>query len=588
MPANPGTLAGLLDHAARHPGIAVAISDRHERDHERSWETIREDSLVVCAGLQATGVSPGDRVGLIYPTGFDFLVAFFGVVLAGAVPVPLYPPVRLGRLEEYQERTAAMLTAASAVAVLVDGRVARLIGPAALAARPRLGIFGLDGLPRGTAAPVSRRPDDLALVQFSSGTTVEPKPVALTHRAVVGQARLLNRLWPDTEKLRHSGVSWLPLYHDMGLIGCILPALERPGPLTLIPPEQFVTRPAVWLRAISRRRATISPAPNFAYGLAVNKIRDEELEGVDLSSWQVALCGAEAIAPEVLRAFQRRFAAWGLRPEALTPVYGLSEAALAVTFSDPFRPFTSLQVDRTALADSGEVRLDPDGREIASVGRPLPGFALRIVDEVGGNLPERRVGRVLVSGPTLMTGYLERPDLTAATLCDGWLDTGDLGFLDQEALYLTGRQKDVLILNGRNHAPDEAERAAASVDGARPGCAVAASWQREGAETERLLILVEAGATTAAEQWDALGARAARAVARTTGLIADDPVVVAPGTLPRTSSGKLRRQEALRRWLTGELAPPDDVGPLHLAGAMLRSHRALVRLDRDRKRRPEG
>ncbi len=586
MPAE--TLAGLLEHAARHPEVPLAVTDRRERDIELSWTAIRQDALAACAGLQTIGVEPGDRVGLVYPTGFDFLTAFFSVVLAGAVPVPLYPPVRLGRLEEYLERTAAMLKAVGTAVVLADSRVARLIGPAALGARPRLGVRSLHDLPQGSATPVDRGPDDLALVQFSSGTTVEPKPVALTHRAVVGQSRLLNGLWPDTDELHHSGVSWLPLYHDMGLIGCILPALERPGPLTLIPPEHFVTRPAIWLRAISRRRATISPAPNFAFGLAFDKIRDEELDGVDLSSWRVALCGAEPIAPEVLRSFQRRFARWGLRPEALTPVYGLSEAALAVTFSDPYRPFTSLRLDRTALAERGEARLDPAGREIVSVGRPLPGFALRIVDEDGGDLPEGRVGRVLVSGPTLMSGYLNRPDLTAATLDDGWLDTGDLGILDHRELFLTGRKKDVLILNGRNHGPDEAERAAASVEGARPGCAVAASWQREGAATERLLLLVEARATTPVAHWDLVRTRASQAVVRETGLVADDTVVVAPGSLPRTSSGKLRRQEALHRWLAGRLGPPAEVGPVRLAGAMVRSRRALAQLDRDRKHRTGG
>ncbi len=579
------TLTGLLEHAARYPEVHLAVTDRRERDLERSWAAILEDALTGCAGLQTIGVEPGDRIGLIYPTGFDFLAAFFGVALAGAIPVPLYPPVRLGRLDEYQGRTGAMLTAAGAVAVLVDSRVGRLIGPAVLAARPRLGVRCLDDLPQGSATPVERGPDELALVQFSSGTTVEPKPVALSHRAVVGQSRLLNLLWPDTDELRQSGVSWLPLYHDMGLIGCILPALERPGPLTLIPPELFVSRPAVWLRAISRRQATISPAPNFAFGLAVDKIRDEELDGVDLSSWRVALCGAEPVDPEILRSFQRRFARWGFRPEALTPVYGLSEAALAVTFSDPHRLFTSLQLDRIALSERGEALLDPDGREIVSVGRPLPGFAVRIVGDDGDDLSDGLVGRVLVSGPTLMSGYLDRPDLTAAALCNGWLDTGDLGFLAHQELYLTGRKKDVLILNGRNHAPDEAERAAASVEGARPGCAVAASWQAEGAATERLLILVEARATTPIEHWDLLRTLAAQAVARATGLFADDTVVVAPGTLPRTSSGKLRRHDALRRWLDGELSPPTSVGPVRLAGAMVRSRRALAQLDRDRKRR---
>ena len=580
MRAEPATLGALLDHAARHPEVAIAVTDAREDDHERSWAEVRDQARRACAGLQALGVTPGDRVALVHPTGFDFLAAFFGVVLAGGVPVPLYPPVRLGRLDEYLQRTAAMLSAAGASCLLVEGRVARLIGPSALSSRPRLGVHTLDQLPPGSATVVDPDPESLALVQFSSGTTVEPKPVALSHRAVVGQARLLNAFWPDSDELRHRGVSWLPLYHDMGLIGCILPALERPGPLTLIPPELFVARPAIWLRAISRCRATLSPAPNFAFGLALRKISDDELEGVDLSSWRVALCGAEPVAAEILRGFQQRFARWGLRTEALTPVYGLSEAALAVTFSDLTRPFTSVRLDRDALSAHGEARPDGGGREVVSLGRPLPGFAVRIADEGGRELRERRVGRVLVSGPTLMSGYLGRPELTAAALRGRWLDTGDLGFLDRGELYLTGRRKDILILNGRNYAPDEAERAAASVPGARPGCAVAASWQPENAETERLLVLVEAGTQTPSGEWKAVAERVSHAVARTAGLVADEVVVVAPGTLPRTSSGKLRRGEALRRWLAGELAPPREFGPLRLAGAVLRSRRAMSRLRR--------
>jgi acyl-CoA synthetase (AMP-forming)/AMP-acid ligase II len=355
VPTDPATVVDLLDWAASHGEIGVRLLERGERESWRSWSGIRDRALDVCGGLQALGVRPGETVATVFPTGYPFLEAFFGVLLAGAVPVPLYPPVRLGRLDEYQRRTAAMLRAARARVVLADRRVRRLLGAAVLA-RPPHGCLELDALPPGPARVSTVSPEDLGLVQFSSGTTVDPKPVALSHRSLVAQAHLLNAHWPDRDGTVHSGVSWLPLYHDMGLIGCILPALERPGQLTLIPPEEFIVRPALWLQAISRYRATLSPAPNFAYALCTRKVRDEEMEGVDLSCWQVAINGAETVVPDVVRAFTDRFARWGFRSTAMTPVYGLSEAALAVTFSDPWQPMRARRFDRAALAAGGPSR----------------------------------------------------------------------------------------------------------------------------------------------------------------------------------------------------------------------------------------
>jgi acyl-CoA synthetase (AMP-forming)/AMP-acid ligase II len=424
--------------------------------------------------------------------------------------------------------------------------------------------------------------DDLALVQFSSGTTVDPKPVALSHRAVVAQTVRLNGFWPDGNGVVHSGVSWLPLYHDMGLIGCVFPALERGASLTLIPPELFVARPAAWLRTISRYRATVSPAPNFAFGFCADRIRDEELEGVDLSSWRVALNGAEAVAASVLRKFQRRFAAWGFRPEALTPVYGLSEASLAVTFSRTDRTFASRCFDRQALAEKGEAVEDQRGLEIVSVGRPLPDFGLRVVDREHRELPERRVGRVMVSGPSLMDGYLERPTATQRVFRDGWLDTGDLGFIADGELYLTGRAKDVLILRGRNHSPVEVEHAAETVAGLRAGCAAAASFMPEGADTELLIVMVEARNGVSLNRYSKIAGNVSGAVLAATGLEPDRVEVLEPGVLPRTSSGKIRRREALQRWRNDALTPPASVTPFRLVGAAVRSSLAMARAERRR------
>ncbi|HEX2251670.1 MAG TPA: AMP-binding protein [Thermoanaerobaculia bacterium] len=609
------------------PRAGLRFVERDESASFLAWPEIRRRAHAVAAGLAALGVAPGQRVGLVFPTGPEFFDAFFGTLAVGAVPVPLYPPVRLGRLGEYHRRTAGMIAAAGARLVLADARVRRLLGETVVRARPPLGCRTLAGVVEdggpgrgdGAAPAVEVRPDDLALVQFSSGTTVDPKPVALTHRALLAQAEALNSLWPGLLADRPTGVSWLPLYHDMGLIGCVLPALLLPSELTLLGPELFVARPALWLRTISRYRATVSPAPNFAYSLAVHRVRDEELDGVDLSCWRVALNGAEAVAPAVLAAFRDRFARWGLPREALTPVYGLSEAALAVTFSALDRPFTTGRFDREALAADGEARpVADDGRdaggepggvaeapavELVSVGRPLPGFDVAVLPDTGDReddaslppspaegspLPEGQVGRVWVRGPSLMAGYLGLPEQTARTLRGGWLDTGDLGFCWRGELYLTGRAKDVLILRGRNHAPQDLERAAGEVAGARRGCAVAVSWLPEGAEGERLVLFVESAAPAPPSERRRLAAECARAARGATGLAVDEVVVLAPGTLPRTSSGKLRRRETLARHLAGTLLPPEPVNALRLAGALTRSGLAFARHAVRTRRRATG
>src|SRR3954462_7813989 len=572
-----------LAAAGRHPEGGLRFGDRSEAATWFGWGEVRERALAVCGGLLNLGIRKGDRVALVFPTGIEFFEGFFGTLLAGAVPVPLYPPVRLGRMNEYLLRTARMLERSGARLVLADPRVRRILGEAIAEARPDLGCRTIGDLPGSAAEPARVDPSDLALIQFSSGTPVDPKPVALSHQAIAAQVEILSGFWPDTEELRHSCVSWLPLYHDMGLIGCVFPALARDATLTLLGPELFVARPVLWLRALSRYRATISPAPNFAYGLCVTRVSDEEMEGADLSGWRTALTGAEPVAPSVLRAFRDRFARWGLRPEALTPVYGLSEAALAVTFADLDRPFRGRRFDREALARDRAALETPDGREIVSVGRPVPGFRLRMVDETERDLPEGHVGRIWAQGPSLMDGYLGDRQATARALRDGWLDTGDLGFLHEGELYLTGRAKEVIILRGRNYAPEEIELAVEEVAGVRAGCAVAVSWLPEDAPGEVLALFVESSREATAAEIEALPEACREAVLGATNLSPDLVVVLAPGTLPRTSSGKLRRGETLRLYLAEELVSPAPATPLRLAGAMARSSQAYARMRWDRR-----
>jgi fatty-acyl-CoA synthase len=590
------TVTDYLLRAGRRPDGGLRFVDRSEQAAWVGWEEVRERSQAVAAGLLELGLGRGERVALVFPTGVEFFAGFFGALLAGGVPVPLYPPIRLGRLREYVARTTRMLAVCGARVVLADLRVKRFLGEAVAAARPRHGCRTLAELPAGAAAglPAGPRPEELALIQFSSGTTVAPKAVALSHRAVVAQTEILSACWPDREGLRHSCASWLPLYHDMGLIGCVFPALARDATLNLLPPELFVARPALWLRTIGRYGATISPAPNFGYSLCLTRVADADMEGIDLSCWRAALNGAEPVAPAVLHAFARRFARWGLSPAAVTPVYGLSEAALAVTFSDLDRPYRSGWYDREALARERVARRVASGalgagaageqcREFVSVGKPLPGFALSIRDAQGRELPPRRVGRLWVSGPSLMEGYLGDAEATARTLRGGWLDTGDLGFLDDGELYLTGRAKDLIILRGRNHSPAEIEQAVDALPGVRAGCAVAVSWLPDGASGELLALFVERARQATAAELAALPDACSEAVLAATGLAIDRLEVLAPGTLPRTSSGKLQRSETLRLYLEGGLAPPAPVSPLRLARAMARSGLAYARWRLERR-----
>jgi acyl-CoA synthetase (AMP-forming)/AMP-acid ligase II len=437
----------------------------------------------------------------------------------------------------------------------------------------------VDEVARGDdALEVEARPEALGLIQFSSGSTVEPKPVALTHAALMAQVAALEAASPLPPGTPPVGVSWLPLYHDMGLIGCLLAALYYPGHLVLIPPEVFLARPALWLRALSRHKGFISPAPNFAYGLCLKRVKDSELEGVDLSAWRHALNGAEPVSMETLRRFAERFERCGFSPSALRPVYGLSEASLAVTFPPGGRGPRSLSVEPGVLAREG--RVVEGSRVLVSVGSPVAGVELQVRDGQGLVLPERRVGRVFVRGPSVMAGYYGDADATARTLSpDGWLDTGDQGFLAGGELYLTGRAKDLIIIRGANHAPQAFEECLQSVEGVRVGCAVAVGFTPEGSEDEALLLLAERAGPEADDA--VVEERVRSAVVEATGIRPHTVRMLVPGTLPRTSSGKLRRSEALRRYLAGELKPPKKVGAVGLAVEMAKSAMAFVRSEQE-------
>jgi acyl-CoA synthetase (AMP-forming)/AMP-acid ligase II len=561
--------------AAAHRGCGITFVDLREREIHLSWAEVRARAGRAAAALAAMGVEEGDRVAIVLRTEPAFLDAFFGAWLAGAVPVPLYPPVRLGRMEEYAAQTGRMIAASGARLVVSSGGARRLIGAAVEAGRPPLGCRDASELAR-MPARIERQvqPDQLGLVQFSSGSTVDPKPVALTHAALAAQAdALVAATVPGPDDVL---ASWLPLYHDMGLIGALLAAMSYPGPLVLVAPEHFLARPALWLRAVARHRATISAAPSFAYAYAAERVRDADLEGLSLASWRLALDGAEPVSGDAMRRFAARFAPHGFDPGALVPVYGLSEAALAVTFGRPGRGPAGLRVDPVRLARDGVVA--PGDREVIPVGTPLPGVLVEV--RAGGGLAgEGRLGRIHVRGPSLMREYLGDPPATRAALAGGWLDTGDLGFVAGGELFVHGRAKDVVKVRGASRAPEEFEAALAVVRGLRPGCAVALGFEPPGGTGEALLVLAERSRAPGRSDAE-IEAEARSAILDRTGIAPQAVLLLDPGTLPRTSSGKLRRQEALRRHLAGTLAAPAPVGPLRLALAAARSQLAFRRARR--------
>ena len=544
--------------AAAQTGTSLFFVNPNEEEQEVPMARVREKALSIAADLLARGVRKGDRVALVLPTCPEFVECFFGVLCAGAIPVPLYPPVRLGKFDEYHRRTAAMLQAVDAALVVSDERIRRFLGVAVQKAAPRLGCVTASDLGGADAGEITVASDDVAVIQFSSGTTHDPKPVALTHENLLFNLAAIANCLADEGTPDPVGVTWLPLYHDMGLIGNLLSAFYGSIPLVLLPPELFVTRPAAWLRAISRYRGTYSAAPNFAFGLCANRIRDEELDGVDLSSWRLCLNGAEVVSAALQRRFSQRFGRWGFDASSLTPCYGMAEASLAVTFKPAGTLFKTLGVEAETLASAGAV--EPGSKELVSVGRPLAGVEVDIRDDHSRPMPPDRAGRIFVGGPSVMAGYFGRTDLTDEVLQHGWLDTGDLGFVHDGELFVCGRHKDTVIIRGANHASQDFEAALEGLFGVRTGCAVAVGFVPVGEEEEALAMLVE----TTPDAPPSLASDVSSRVWERTSILAAHVELLAPGTLPRTSSGKLRRREARAQWLSGKLTAPKKVSALRL------------------------
>jgi 1-acyl-sn-glycerol-3-phosphate acyltransferase len=545
------------DAASREAGGAPGAAEGEE---PVTYGRLRDEAATVAGGLRARGVSRGDAVALMLPTGLDFLRSFLGILLARAVPVPIYPPFRLDRLEEYAARQSAILENAG-VRLLVTIPRARPVASLLKPAVPTLtDVVTAEELAEGRAPLSGPEGDgsDPAFIQYTSGSTGQPKGVLLTHDNLLANIRAIGR--GVEVRPTDVGVSWLPLYHDMGLIGAWLTCLHHGLPLTLLSPTAFLARPERWLWAIHQRRATLSPAPNFAYELCARRVADEALEGLDLSSWRVALNGAEPVSPGTLERFARRFSPCGFRPEAMMPVYGLAECSVALAFPPVGRGPKVDRVARGPFQTEGRADEAPPGDatalEFVSAGRELPGHEVRLVDDAGAEVPERVVGRLVFRGPSATSGYYRNPEATAAiTLPGGWLDSGDLAYRAGGEIHVCGRRKDLIIKGGRNLVPQEIEEAASGVPGIRRGCVVAFGVENAALGTEGLVVVAETRADDEAERERLVRAVTAR-VAEAVDVPPDTVVLVPPGTVPKTSSGKVRRAATREQYLAGALGRP--------------------------------
>lgn len=534
----------------------------------------------VAAGLVARGAPPGSRVALMLPTGLDFFAAFYGALYAGCVPVPLYPPARPAQLEEHLRRIAGILANAGARWFVADPR-ARGFAQALADQCPRLaGIVTVAELAAaGPAAPLpATAGDGLAFIQYTSGSTGDPKGVALSHANLLANIRAMRLAAQATPA--DVFVSWLPLYHDMGLIGAGLGSMVVGFPLVLMSPLAFLARPVRWLEAISRYRGSLSAAPNFAYEICASKLSDSDLACLDLSCWRMACNGAEAVSPVTLERFAARLAPYGLRRQALAPVYGLAECSVGLAFPPPGRGPRIDRVARRPLADDGIAEPvageTPGAQAVPGCGHALPGHAIRIVDAGGRTLPERRVGRIQFCGPSATAGYFENPAATARLFDGAWLNTGDLGYLADGELFVTGREKDIIIRGGHNIHPQELEEAVGRVPGVRAGNVVVFPATDAASGTEGLVVLAETRAADGAAQAPMRAAIEGLAV-ELTGLPADDVVLAPPGTVLKTSSGKLRRTACRTAYERGELLRRPRPPWQQAAGLALAAARARLR-----------
>jgi acyl-CoA synthetase (AMP-forming)/AMP-acid ligase II len=568
-------------HLDRHPDREhITLLDGDEATETVTYRQLWSDASETARGLESHGIGRGDAVVIMLPTCREFFEVCLGAMLIGAVPVPMYPPLRWSQVEEHVRGRAAIMANCFAP-ILVTAPEAMILGRILRAELPDLrAIVTPKSLRRsdGAITPPAMAGSETALLQYTSGSTGDPKGVVLSHAILLANIRAMGQV--SGVHSRDRFLSWLPLYHDMGLIGAWMGTMYHAVPLVLMSPTSFLARPARWLWAIHRHRATISAGPNFAYDFVASKVRDAELVGLDLSCWRLAFNGSEPVRAETLERFAKRFAPYGFDRKALTPVYGLAECAVGLAFPVLGRGPQVDRIDRQALARDGRAvpgtGASDETLDIVACGRPIPSHELQIVDANGGVMPERMEGRIEFRGPSATLGYFGNPEATAKLRHGDWLDTGDLGYVADGEIYITSRTKDLIKRVGRSIHPHDVEAAIGEIPGIRKGCvAVFGTLDRNGG-TEKVIVVAESTVAVPAQR-TALQSR----ITETAGLVMNgapnEVWLVQPRTVPKTSSGKIRRASCRELYEKGLLAAPRRAIWMQFARMELRAARMRIR-----------
>ena len=545
LPLGAGTLTEMLEwHVLTHPDRPhICFIDEDGSELTITHAELRNAARAVSEGLGRRDVAAREAVAIMLPTCPEFFAVFFGILMAGGIPVPIYPPARLSQIEDHLKRQAAILRNAE-VRVLVTIEEAKHV---AHYLRSHVKELRHIVTPAdvsedvGETPRVAVRPDDIAFLQYTSGSTGDPKGVMLTHANLLANIRAMGTaLKAESTDVF---VSWLPLYHDMGLIGAWLGSLYHAVKFVVMSPLTFLTRPERWLWAIHRHGGTLSAAPNFAYDLCQKRIDDRDIEGLDLSTWRVAANGAEPVIAETIEGFCDRFAGLGFRREAIKPVYGLAECSVGLAFPPLEREAVIDRIDREQFTLYGEATPINDGinpLSFVACGRPLPRHEIRIIDDSGRELPENREGHLQFRGPSTTAGYYRNSQATEELFDDDWLESGDLAYVRAGDVFITGRSKDLIIKAGRNFYAQEIERAVGEVDGIRTGCVAVFGVADAGSGTERLVVMAETREKNA-DHLKELRSRIEAVALEVIGSPADDVALVPPQTVLKTPSGKIRR-----------------------------------------------
>mgnify|MGYP000076317884 CR=1 FL=1 len=551
------TVAQAIAEVGQHyPEHDFVFQDLKGEETAYTFVDVEEHTARRAAALQSFGLEKGDRVGLIVIEPEDFVLSFLACLRVGVVPVPLYPPLSFGNLDAYADRTAKVLDSSSSKLLIASSKLQNVLWGLVDRVPSLEKLLAVEKLREATGTPTypTIEPEDLAFLQYTSGSTADPKGVMVTHASLVANSKgiIEQGLQLDPTK-GDKGVSWLPLYHDMGLIGFVIAPICHGVPIVFIPTLRFIKRPSVWLDTIHRHRGSASFAPNFAYALATRRVKNSDLEKWDLSCLKVLGCGAEPIQAETMRAFVDKFHTnCNLPANAIMPAYGMAEATLAITLKPAPDTMTTFTLDAERFSETGEVVAPNEGRAAAehvACGVPFEGHEVAIMDADGHVLGELREGEICHRGPSVTPGYFQNPEATAAAYKDGWLHTGDLGFVKDGQIYVTGRIKDLIIVNGRNVHPQAVEWAAAEVEGIRRGNVVAFSVP--GATGEELVVVCETKLDP--EEYARLTEEVRRAINRELSLSSSAIVFLRPGSLPKTSSGKLQRRKTRTEYLGGTL-----------------------------------